>query len=264
MMSVIGIIGGTGVYDSKMLENSKEERIDTFYGPVKYTKGTYQNHEVIFMPRHGKGHSIPPHLINYRANILGLKRLGVETVISTTAVGSLNPNMKPGDFVILDQFIDFTKNRQTTFFDGGPNGVVHTDMTHPYCPTLQKYIKKAGNELGFTVHENGVYVCTEGPRFETPAEIKMFAQWGGDVVGMTNVPEVCLAREAEICYASISIVTNFAAGISETELTHQEVVEEMERSAVNIQTLIKKVLDIYQSEDCRCRHALEEHGGFMI
>lgn len=263
-MGIIGIIGGTGVYNSKMLENSREERIDTFYGPVKYTRGTYQGHDIIFMARHGKGHSIPPHLINYRANILALKRLGVTAIISTTAVGSINPNMKPGDFVILDQFIDFTKNRQTSFFDGGQNGVVHTDMTHPYCPTLQNYVRKAGEELEFTVHDKGVYVCTEGPRFETPAEIKMFAQWGGDVVGMTNVPEVCLAREAEICYASISIVTNYAAGISPVELTHQEVVDEMDKSAKNIQLLIQKVLDLYQFEDCHCHHALQEHGGFMI
>ena len=135
-------------------------------------------------------HSIPPHLINYRANILGLKRLGVTAILATTAVGSMNPEYKPGDFVLPDQFIDFTKSRHTSFFDGGTNGVVHVDMTEPYCPTLRRNVIQAAAELGdCRLHDKGTYVCTEGPRFETPAEIRMFQKLGGDIVGMTNVPK---------------------------------------------------------------------------
>ena len=214
-MGLIAIIGGTGVCDIKMLKNAKEHHMDTFYGTIHYVRGTYEGKELIFLPRHGKTHSIPPHLINYRGNMLGLKRLGVTAVISTTAVGSLNRDFKPNEFVLPDQFLDFTKSRHTSFFDGGENGVVHVDMTEPYCPTLRRTIMAAADELGgYALHNGGTYVCTEGPRFETPAEIKMYEKLGGDLVGMTNVPEVCLAREAEICYATVSMVTNFAAGIS--------------------------------------------------
>lgn len=265
MMGKIAIIGGTGVYDPSMLEHVTKGSLDTFYGAIKYKSGTYKGKEIIFLSRHGSYHSIPPHLINYRANILGLKKLGVTTILSTTAVGSLNPLAAPNHFVLVDQFLDFTKNRHSTFFDGGVNGVVHVDMTHPYCPIIRDTVIRAAKDMDYTVHPTGVYVCTEGPRFETPAEIKMFAQLGGDVVGMTNVPEVCLSREAEMCYATISMVTNFAAGISKTELTHSEVVASMKKNAERLKLLLLKTIELYDdNEDCECKHALQEYGGFTM
>lgn len=265
-MGRIAIIGGTGVCDPKMLTQARDEYMDTFYGTIHYWLGKYKDKDVVFLPRHGRMHSIPPHLVNYRANILGLKRLGVTAILATTAVGSLNADDKPGEFVLPDQFLDFTKKRHTSFFDGGVNGVVHVDMTEPYCPHLRQTLKKAADNLGgYTVHERGTYVCTEGPRFETPAEIKMFKLLGGDIVGMTNVPEVCLAREAEMCYATLSIVTNFAAGIAKAPLAHEEVVQAMEENCKRLQQLLLKAVELYDEDtDCACQHALQEYGGFKI
>jgi len=178
----------------------------------------------------------------------------------------MNPEYKPGDFVLPDQFIDFTKSRHTSFFDGGTNGVVHVDMTEPYCPTLRRNVIQAAAELGdCRLHDKGTYVCTEGPRFETPAEIRMFQKLGGDIVGMTNVPEVCLAREAEICYATVSMVTNFAAGISDKPLTHEEVVDAMAKSSLRLRQLILKSIENYPvDEDCACHHTLQAYGGFTV
>lgn len=238
----LAIIGGTGVYDPRILENLREESMTTPYGDARVRIGTYQGEEVAFLARHGTSHSVPPHLINYRANIWALKKLGVERVIATTAVGSVNRNMKPGDFVLTDQFIDFTKGRTATFFDGGEAGVVHTDFTEPYCPECRAILAEAAADAGISAHNGGTYVCTEGPRFETPAEIRMFATLGGDLVGMTNVPEVVLAREAGICYATVSMVTNFAAGISPTNLTHEEVLEVMAANSENLKELVMGTL----------------------
>ena len=264
-MGLIAIIGGTGVCDATMLEHVKEGQQQNYYGTIRYMQGTYKGKDIVFLPRHGKTHSIPPHLINYRANILGLKKLGVTAILSTTAVGSLNLDDKPDDFVLPDQFLDFTKSRHTSFFDGGQNVVVHVDMTDPYCPALRETVMQAGAALGYSVHNGGTYVCTEGPRFETPAEIRMFAQFGGDLVGMTNVPEVCLAREAEICYATVSMVTNFAAGISPQPLTHEEVVESMAKNSLRLRTLLMRAIELYaEGEDCSCRHTLQAYGGFSV
>src|SRR5690606_29757669 len=197
--------------------------LDTPYGEVEVQIGRYKGVEVAFMPRHGKGHSIPPHRINYRANIWGLKMLGVEVILATAAVGSINPEMKPGNFVIVDQFLDFTKGRTSTFFDDGSQGVVHVDVTEPYCPAVREVLIETGRELGLRLHDRGTYVCVEGPRFETAAEIRAFRILGGDVVGMTSVPEAVLAREAGICYAAMAMVTNMGAGMEERPLSHEEV-----------------------------------------
>jgi len=249
----LAIIGGTGVYDPRILANIREELIKTPYGEVRLRIGTYAGEEVAFLPRHGAKHSVPPHLINYRANIWALKSLGVERVFATTAVGSVNPNMKPSDFVIIDQFLDFTKGRPATFFDGGEQGVVHTDFTDPYCPELRAVLAASAATLPITVHQGGCYVCTEGPRFETPAEIRMFGKLGGDLVGMTNVPEVVLAREAGLCYATVSMVTNFGAGISPIPLTHEEVLEVMAANADNLKQLIMRTLaTIAGHRGCTC------------
>lgn len=220
---------------------------------------------VIFVARHGKDHTIPPHKINYRANIWGLKKLGVTFIISTTAVGSLNENFKPGHFVLTDQFLDFTKNRITTFYEGGDRPVAHLDVTNPYCPELRDILQKVGTEQGLSVHNGGTYVCTEGPRFETPAEIKMFHMLGGDTVGMTNVPEVNLANEAEMAYATISMITNYAAGISESALTHSEVVEMMGDMAAQLKALILGAIDEIDVDARYDAHnRMHEYGGFKL
>ncbi len=249
----LAIIGGTGVYDPRVLSDIREEEVRTPYGDVRLRVGTYKGEEVAFLPRHGAKHSVPPHLINYRANIWALKELGVERVVATTAVGSLNRNMKPGDFVLVDQFIDFTKGRPSTFFNGGEQGVVHTDFTEPYCPEIRGVLRQAAQAAGITLHDGGTYVCTEGPRFETPAEIRMFERLGGDLVGMTNVPEVVLAREIGICYATVSMVTNFAAGISPNILTHDEVLEVMAGNGEKLKKLILGTLgSIPVARGCGC------------
>ncbi|MDD4753895.1 MAG: S-methyl-5'-thioadenosine phosphorylase [Desulfitobacteriaceae bacterium] len=255
MAPQIGIIGGTGVYNPQLLSDVKEKVVTNLYGEVKLALGTYRGIEVVFMTRHGAGHSVPPHLVNYRANIWALKELGVERILATAAVGSLNEVMEPGHFVLVDQFLDFTKNRQNTFYDGGEMGVVHTDMTNPYCPHLREVLAESAQDLNITVHKTGTYVCAEGPRFETPAEIKMYRMLGGDLVGMTSVPEVTLAREAGICYATVAMVTNFAAGISPRELTHQEVVETMKANGENLNKLLMKTVEtIPEERRCRCQN----------
>lgn len=265
-MTKIAIIGGTGVYDPNILRNVRSEEINTPYGVVQYNVGEYAGKDVAFLPRHGSKHSIPPHLINYRANIWGMKKLGVENIIATTAVGSLNIDMKPGEFVLVDQFLDFTKGRVSSFYEGGERGVVHVDLTTPYCETLREKIIAAAHTLNIPIHNKGVYVCTEGPRFETPAEINMFAKLGGDLVGMTNVPEAVLAREAEMCYSTVSMVTNYAAGISPQPLTHGEVLETMAANSENIKKLIMKSIELIdlQSANCSCSKALSEYGGFKL
>jgi len=247
---MIAVIGGSGVYDPKMLKDVKDVTVQNEYGTVNLKSGVHRGKNVFFLARHGGEHSVPPHKVNYRANIRALQDLNVERIVSTSAVGSLNKEMNPRDFVLLDQFIDFTKKREYTFFD---DTVVHTDVTNPYCSQLREIISQAASDLKITLHPKGTYVCTEGPRFETPAEIEMFALLGGDVVGMTSVPEVVLAREAKICYASIATVTNFAAGISPTKITHEEVIEIMDENSEMIKKLISKTIEmIPEKKTCEC------------
>lgn len=247
------IIGGTGVYDPNLLDDVGEESVRTPYGLVTLDSGVLDGVRVAFLARHGKGHSIPPHKINYRANIYALKALGVERILATAAVGSLNKEMQPGHFVVLDQFLDLTKYREHTFFDGGINGVVHTDVTHPYCPELREALIRTGRTLDLAIHAEGVYVCTEGPRFETAAEIRAYRTLGGDVVGMTNVPESVLAREAGMCYAAMATVTNMAAGLSQGPLTHDEVTEIMDANTDNVRRLaLETIRSLTQKRECAC------------
>lgn len=252
----IAVIGGTGVYDPEILNDIRDEIVSTPYGNVELKIGKHDGKLVAFMNRHGEGHSIPPNMVNYRANIDALKRLGVRKILATAAVGSLNPLMQPGHLIFVDQFLDFTKFRQQTFFDGGSAGVVHTDMTEPYCPVLREVLSRAAQSQGLTSHNGGVYVCTEGPRFETAAEIKMYRMLGGDLVGMTGVPEAPLAREAKICYAAIAMVTNFAAGISPTRLLHQEVVDTMIQNGENMRKLLMQAMSWIETDRaCTCQGA---------
>ena len=211
----------------------------------------------MFICRHGFNHSVPPHLINYRANIAALKLLGVKRVITTSAVGTLNESMPPGSLILLDQFMDFTSGREATFFNGGDEGVIHLDYTNPYCESLKGYIMRAADDIGMDVVNGGCYVCTQGPRFETAAEIRMMKMMGADVVGMTNVPEVVLAREAEMCYASIAMATNWAAGMSDQPLTHEEVVDFMSDNVSKFKKLILRTVDLIdENSECGCNSIL--------
>lgn len=175
-------------------------------------------------------------------------------MFATAAVGSLRPDIPPGSRVVIDQFIDFTRNRISTFFDEDDGLVIHTDFTEPYCPNLRAIILEAGNSTSQRLFDGGCYVCTEGPRFETPAEIRMFVKWGGDLVGMTNVPEVVLARESGLCYAVIAIVTNYAAGISKDPLTHEEVFSAINQIKPELDLLLAACIEKV-SKKCSCQTA---------
>lgn len=247
---MIGIIGGSGVYEiTQRADSCTKKLVETDYGEVEVSILDIFGKNVAFIPRHAEGHSIPPHNINFRANIDALKNVGVTQIIATNSVGSMNEEMPPGSFVIPDDFLDFSQNRPNTFFE---DNVVHVDVTAPYCPTLRDILAKSGDVI-----LGGTYVCTEGPRFETPAEIKMFRMLGGDLVGMTGLPEVVLAREREMCYNSICIVSNYASGISENNLTIDEVFEMVAQKEVELLELIYNFIKNAADDDCMCRHALD-------
>jgi 5'-methylthioadenosine phosphorylase len=263
-MPKVAIIGGTGVYESGFLAGVTDITVQTPYGAAVAQQGVYtgpsgRQLEVAFLARHGAGHSVPPHRINYRANIWGLAELGVERIVGTAAVGGLRDDLPPGHCVLVDSFLDFTRGRAGTFFEGdfgpagGPTGVAHTDMTEPYCGEMRGLLRRAAESSGIEVASGGCYVCTDGPRFESPAEIRMFRMLGADVVGMTNVPEVVLARELGMCYALVAMVTNYAAGMTANRLTHAEVVETMANNVRKIRTMAWKALDLLpEARGCAC------------
>ncbi|MBS7605764.1 MAG: S-methyl-5'-thioadenosine phosphorylase [Candidatus Bathyarchaeia archaeon] len=244
----IAVIGGTGL--EEIFNTSEITNIGTPYG-ISYAISIckIQNKEVAFLPRHGRRHDNPPHRVNYRANIYALYKLGVERIIATNAVGAINPKFKPGDLVVPHDLIDFTRQRPLTFYDQAP--VTHIDFTEPYCPEIRKILIEKAREVG-TVHEQAVYVCTEGPRFETPAEIRMFRLLGCDVVGMTGMPEAVLARELGICYATICFVSNMAAGLSD-RLTYKEVLEVSKAVMPKIRKVISEaILSLPEVRGCQC------------
>jgi 5'-methylthioadenosine phosphorylase len=244
------IIGGTGVY--ALGDALTPFSIPTPYGDVLLHRGRLGGHDLLFLARHGAAHSIPPHRINYRANIWALAHLGVDEVLATQAVGSLNARMTPGDIVLLAQFLDWTRGRTSTFFDGEDETVVHVDVSHPYCPRLNGALLRAGEFLGDRMHGQGVYACTEGPRFETAAEIHALRVLGADLVGMTNVPEVVLAREAGLCYASICVVCNWAAGMTQSPLTQDEVLGVMDERRAELVALLQHYLTLRAPGACDC------------
>lgn len=259
-MSKVGVIGGSGLYEIKGLTIKRKKRVSTPYGKPsdQYLIGEINNTEVVFLPRHGKHHNIPPHMINYRANIWGFKKLGVKRILSISAVGGIKKGLKPGDIVILDQVMDMTRNRASTFYDG-TDGVAHIDFTEPYCPELRKILLKAGGKIRVSLKNGGTYVAVEGPRLESASEIKSFGILGGDIVGMTGMPEASLAREMEICYAGLSVVANYAAGISKTKLTVTEVKEAMKDSTEKLKRLLKESFSLIPAErNCPCKDALRE------
>ncbi|MCL4458029.1 MAG: S-methyl-5'-thioadenosine phosphorylase [Nitrospirae bacterium] len=256
----IGLIGGSGLYEIEGLETTKEIAVTTPYGQPSavYKIGTLGAEEIVFLSRHGTHHSIPPQKINYRANIWGFKHLGIERIISVNAAGGINKNLTPGDIVLLDQIIDMTYGaRESTFYD--KDKVVHIDFTNPYCSELRDLLINASQAINVPVKTSGAYVCTNGPRLETAEEIRFFSLIGADVVGMTAMPEAALARELEICFSGISVVTNPAAGIFKEKLTVTEVIETMKKSTDRIKSLIKEaVINIPLSRNCPCKDALKD------
>jgi len=254
----VGIIGGSGVY-CLPLDHSRTVEVKTPYGRITVEEGFLAGRRVTFLARHGKRHEVPPHLVNYRGNIWALKERGTERIIAICACGSLTPKIKPGELVLFDQFLDFTKSRPSTFFEGGKMGVAHVDMTHPYCPELTTILFKAAKELNLPVHKGITYACTEGPRFETPAEIRMLRTLGADVVGMTGVPECVLARELGLCYAGLGVVTNLAAGLSGGKLTHREVLERVTGMGEELTKLLSLAIQkIPERRECQCGEALKD------
>ena len=256
----IAVIGGSGISEISGIENVKEFEIDTPFGKpsAPITIGTVDDVRVAFLPRHGKGHTILPSEINVRANIYALKSLGVEQIIALTAVGSLQENIKPKDFVIPEQIFDRTKNRVNTFFGNGI--VAHIGFADPFCNDLRDIVHKAVTELGIEHHfSNTTYVCIEGPQFSTRAESKVNRTNGFSVVGMTAIPEAKLAREAEICYANISLVTDYDVWKLGDEVGVDKVLEVMEANANTCKKLIKFLIPKMAQREikCECQHALK-------
>ncbi len=248
----LGIIGGTGLYDLGT-QDWEEVTTDTPFGPVTAWVGEIGGRQAVFLPRHGRDHSLPPHLVNYRGNLSALQALGCDRLIATNAVGGLDPSLPVGALCLAVQFLDFTCVRPRTLYE--PDAAVqHVDMTEPYCPELRETLRQAGEALGLGPLREVVYVCTEGPRFETAAEIQMFGRLGGQVVGMTGVPEVVFAREAGICYASLCLITNPGAGlVPDHKLTGGEVTELMEqRKGDLLQVLEEMARRLCDDTTCAC------------
>ena len=254
----IGIIGGSGIYDSAMLENVKETKVYTPFGQTSslISVGYYKDKKTAFIPRHGPRHQIPPHKIPFRANIWALKELGVKRIIAPSAVGSLREDYKPGELVLIDQFIDRTSGRADTFYEGGQ--VCHVSAADPFCQELHGVLLKAARKLKIQIHEQGTYICIQGPRFSTRAESKLFRSWGADVVGMTLYPEVILAREVEICYASISMVTDYDVW-AEKPVSTSDILATMSNNVNSFKKLIDEVVpQISKERICLCGDALKE------
>jgi 5'-methylthioadenosine phosphorylase len=218
----IGIIAGTGFYSIDHIENPREKVLLTEYGKAKAFHGTWHDREVYFLTRHGVDHSVPPHKINYRANIQALVDFGVEDVLAINVVGGVDPKLPVGGLQIMEDFLDFTKNRVLTFHDG-EDGVIHTEVTNAYSKELNQIVLQAAKNLNLDIFTGGVYACFEGPRFESAAEIKMTSMLGGTVVGMTGVPEVTLACEKGLRYSALSLIVNPAAGLSDEVITTDDI-----------------------------------------
>lgn len=259
----IGVLGGSGFYD--LLEKAEEVEVITDYGKPsdKITIGEYVGRRIAFLPRHSKNHTLPPHQIPYRANLAAFKKLNVQRIIAPCAAGSLQPHIKPGDFVILNQFVDRTKNRPDTFYDGPPAKVAHISAAHPYCPQLSQLAFEIATQLNIPVHPQGTVVVINGPRFSTYAESRWFTANGWEVVNMTQYPENILARELEICYTGIALITDYDVGLEgeagiepvniETALAVFK--ENNEKVKRLIFEMIKAMPD---KRECECGRALEK------
>jgi len=255
----IGIIGGSGFY--RFLKG-KEVSVSTPYGKTsdKISIFEYKGRKIAFLPRHGKKHQYPPHKINFRANLFALKKLGVERIIAPCAVGSLKPKIKPGDFLICDQFIDRTKERGDTFFDGPK--VAHISMAEPYCPELREIAIESCQKLKIPLHKKGTVIVIEGPRFSTRAESKVFSKIA-DIINMTQYPEVVLARELEMCYLNISLVTDYDVGLKGRKdikpVTAQEVLKIFKQNNKKVKELILEIIrNLPIKKNCQCAFSLKE------
>lgn len=259
-MGRIGIIGGSGLYNIEGIKNVRQMSVDTPFGKPsdKFILGDLEGRQVIFLPRHSRGHRISPTEINYRANIFGMKKLGVERIISVTACGSLKEEIKPLDFVVVDQFVDHTNQaRQTTFFSKGI--VAHIVFSHPVCKDLSGLVYQAGKKLGLNIHPSGTYINMEGPAFSTLAESNLYRKWNMDIIGMTNLSEARLAREAEICYASLACVTDYDCWHPEHEaVTIDLVIQNLQKNIENAKKILAQVIkDIPAKKNCTCSQALK-------
>jgi 5'-methylthioadenosine phosphorylase len=258
-LKTVGVIGGSGLYEMEGLEDVREIELDTPFGKPSdsYITGRLGDVNMVFLPRHGRGHRILPSELNFRANIHGMKQLGVERIISVSAVGSMKEEIEPGHIVIPDQFIDRTKGRNSTFFGNGVVG--HVSFADPVCGDLSKVVYGAAKAVGATVHFGGTYICIEGPQFSTRAESRLYRSWGVDVIGMTNVPESKLAREAEICYATIALSTDYDCWHEEEEdVTVEAVLAIIKENVATARAIIREsVAMIADERDCPCGSALE-------
>ena len=259
MLTPIGIIGGSGLYDMAELTDREERRLSTPFGEpsAPYVLGTLRGKRVAFLARHGAGHRLLPSELNFRANIFGFKTLGVEYILSASAVGSLKEEYKPLDLVIPDQFFDRTKARASTFFGRGL--VAHVGFAHPFCRHLSALAFDAARTAGATVHRGGTYVCMEGPQFSTLAESRLYRSWGMDIIGMTNLQEAKLAREAEICYTTIALVTDYDCWHPEHDhVTVEMIVANLMQNAKTAQQVIAAAVERLPFErDCECASALK-------
>lgn len=259
-MGRIGVIGGSGLYQLEGIKSVKKVAVKTPFGSPsdKFITGKLEGREVVFLPRHGIGHRIPPSSINYRANIYAMKKLGVERIISINACGSLREEMKPMDFVVVDQFVDRTNHaRAMTFFDNGI--VAHIGFAHPVCKELSNLVFAAGKSLGLSIHAKGTYINMEGPAFSTLAESNLYRSWGMDIIGMTNMPEAKLAREAGICYSTLAAVTDFDCWHPDHESVTLEMV--MSNLSKNIENSKKILLALIkgmpEKRSCSCAETLK-------
>jgi len=246
-MSELAIIGGTGLSDFEGLEITHRHEVNTPYGEISspIIQGTYDGKSVFFLARHGTQHTIPPHKVNYRANMWAIKELGVKTVIAIAAVGSIHPDMRTKDLVIPHQLIDYTWSREQTFFAEELSHVTHIDFTHPYCDNLRRQLLTTAEQLNLQVHSQGVYGAAQGPRLETAAEIDRMERDGCDIVGMTGMPEAALARELALCYAACAVVANPAAGRSTEEITMVDIESNLKQSIKNVRRLLAEVIRLY-------------------
>ena len=256
----MGIIGGSGLYRMEGLEVVEEVALKTPFGPPSdtYIVGNLGGREVVFLPRHGRNHSLMPHELNFRANIYGFKKLGVERVVGVSAVGSMKEQIHPSHIVLPDQFIDRTQRRVGTFF--GEGAVAHVSFADPVCPQLHGALAKAAASCGTTVWPAGTYLCIEGPAFSTRAESHLYRSWGVSVIGMTNLPEAKLAREAEMCYATVALVTDFDCWHeTEEEVSVEMLLENLRRNVATAQRLLKALVPALPSErTCACGRALQK------
>jgi len=258
-MGKLGIVGGSGLYNIEGLEKVKEVSLKTPFGKPSdnFIVGKLQGKDVVFLPRHGRGHRILPSEINYRANIYGMKKLNVNRIISVTACGSLKEEMKPMDFVVADQFVDRTNHaRNMTFFGNGV--VAHIVFAHPVCDDLSRCVYDAGKSLKLNIHPKGTYLNMEGPAFSTLAESKLYRSWGMDIIGMTNMPEAKLAREAEICYSTLAAVTDYDCWHpSHASVTVEMVINNLMNNIGNAKKILLEVVkNLPQERTCSCKGAL--------